>query len=245
MSDLAITQSHRAYTDVPQTALLKGKQPAIVVDLEDQIRMKIVRSLATWISAKLDTRRLANISSNDRRFARLLFKSANLSSVVIDPKIEDALNEDGQNDGIEQCPACKSSIVADDGDQAKCAKGHEWGKSSFYSFNLRPAYPDVGTARCCITRQLITTASHRICSICPAVSLLPDQHKGLPIPVDRSGEALDWQRFVRPTERESDEPQDDGMNGPSEQTGELDLVQIALQAGLVCPMCAGRWIRVA
>ena len=104
---------------------------------------------------------------------------------------------------------------------------------------------DLDTARCCITRELITTAPHRLCSICPAVSIFPDQHKALPIPVDRSGEAMDWQRFVKPSERESPEAPDAGMDNSEERSGELDLVQIALEAGVVCPMCGGRWVRVA
>ena len=122
-------------TNSTQNAPALGKEnPNVMAELELRIRTVVLRALTTWLAVKLDDGRLSTITSQDRLFAKLLLGSARSSGIESDSRLEDALTENGQINHIEQCPACKSFIPVDGGDQAKCAKGHEWGEC----FNLLP-----------------------------------------------------------------------------------------------------------
>jgi hypothetical protein len=80
-------------------------------------------------------------------------------------------------------------------------------------------------ARCSLTQILITFPTYRICTTCPAVSLLPLPYKTTPIPVSPDGKAQDQTRF------------DD------EHSSKYDMVERVLRCAQVCAMCGGRWMR--
>jgi general transcription factor 3C protein 4 len=68
---------------------------------------------------------------------------------------------------------------------------------------------------------------YRVCTTCPAVSLIPERHLTPPIPVSPDGADRDWERFADPAvAHEGDK-----------------LVQEALEAAVACVMCGGRWMR--
>lgn len=92
------------------------------------------------------------------------------------------------------------------------------------------------SGRCSVTRLLITNPDYRVCSCCPAVSLMPPSCTSPPIPVNETGQDLDYtrsaSRLVDPAVP---------ANGDSPRLG---LVNMLLEEAVVCLHCGGRWVRV-
>lgn len=68
------------------------------------------------------------------------------------------------DDAGDPCPACGSVVPPG---QGACIKGHKWGE------NLVLWDQANKSERCSVTHLLITTPECRLCTICPAVALLP------------------------------------------------------------------------
>lgn len=89
------------------------------------------------------------------------------------------------------------------------------------------------TGRCSVTGYLLLTANYRVCSVCPAASLMPARYAGAPISVAADGKTRDDARLARPAltaDREA--RKEEGW-----------VVEEALEAAVVCLLCAGRWVR--
>lgn len=93
----------------------------------------------------------------------------------------------------------------------------------------------IGIGRCSVTRLLITHPKYRVCSICPAISLLPPSIVSLPIAVDESGRDTDHTRFEKKMTGK-------GRGGKTEAG--IGLAEELLEAAVVCLRCGGRWVRV-
>lgn len=79
--------------------------------------------------------------------------------------------------------------------------------------------------RCSVTRLLIAQPNYRVCSSCPAVSLIPTSSAEPPIPVAEDGSDTDYLRVA----------------GKAESGG---MAEQMLEAAVVCLLCGGRWVRV-
>ncbi|WVQ99399.1 hypothetical protein IAU59_006532 [Kwoniella sp. CBS 9459] len=186
---------------------------------------------------------VSNAGSTDRQFIFLLVKSVDSSSQQDTQEASDRLSQqlsrtrsrpdtvDGGGDALseERCPACRSEVAAD----GVCARGHVW-------------------ARCTITHLLITHPHYRVCSTCPAVSLLPRKISQPPIVVDNQGVDHDFQRFelharVAHSTNDGSAPARTRGNGRSEVEVVGDdgdwIVQEALEGATCCINCGGRWQR--
>ncbi|WWC94150.1 hypothetical protein V866_000989 [Kwoniella sp. B9012] len=175
------------------------------------ITTRLIDVLLKWATTALQPQSLGNL---DRQFICQLLKTANqLSEEQTDSSLLKLVKDisskldqiETQDNSEEPCPACKTAVGAD----GTCIKGHTW-------------------TRCSITHLLITHPHYRVCSTCPAISLLPKRHLSIPIPVDEQGKDHDYQRFIP---------------SPSTAVEEDSLIQIALEAAIACLNCGGRWQR--
>ncbi|WRT66351.1 uncharacterized protein IL334_003306 [Kwoniella shivajii] len=192
--------------------------PSFAIQFEETMAI-ISKTIVSYLIATLlqwtdSLSQLSNLSPIDQQFLTQLLKAARdvpsedneMQLAPLAANLARSLNQDGAIGGLEEseerCPACKTEV----GPEGTCAKGHVW-------------------SRCSITHLLITHPHYRVCSTCPAISLLPQRHLQTPISVDREGKDQDWARFV-----------------PIEG-GEDSLIQVALEAAIGCPSCGGRWQR--
>ncbi|WVW83875.1 hypothetical protein I302_105897 [Kwoniella bestiolae CBS 10118] len=181
----------------------------VTASLSTSITARLVEVLLSWSVTTIQRQGVGNL---DRQFIHQLLKTAQqLSTEHVGPELPRLIqdissklgHDEEQQDAEERCPACKTEVGSD----GTCVKGHVW-------------------TRCSTTHLLITHPHYRVCSTCPAISLLPKRHLSTPIPVDDQGRDHDYQRFI-----------------PSQRAEEDSLIQVALEAAIACLNCGGRWQR--
>ncbi|KAK8864379.1 hypothetical protein IAR55_001627 [Kwoniella newhampshirensis] len=195
---------------------------AAVEQITTAISTRLVLILLHWATTVLQPSLASSLGLLDRHFLQLLLKGVGeMPTKQVSAKTQASIQEldrllslgasssgGGESIGDERCPACGTAV----GSEGKCEKGHVW-------------------SRCSITRLLITHPHYRVCSVCPAISLLPRRHVATPIPVDREGRDHDWQRFSGSEQSEGDAIREDW------------IVQMALESAVACVICGGRWMR--
>ncbi|WVF71458.1 hypothetical protein IAT40_006262 [Kwoniella sp. CBS 6097] len=192
------------------------------------IDQRLLGALLRWVNGLSE---VSSAGSTDRQFLSLLVKSARTNNDVASEQLvqnianrlthQIAASNSGETVGggnacwEERCPACSKEVAAD----GICAKGHVW-------------------ARCSITHLLITHPHYRVCSTCPAISLLPRKILQPPIAVDSQGVDHDHQRF-------EPQPHISSTSNSSRGSGEGEdiIVQKALEGATCCITCGGRWQR--
>ncbi|WWC89352.1 uncharacterized protein L201_004274 [Kwoniella dendrophila CBS 6074] len=182
------------------------------------ISSQLLAKLMTWVITYLSS---GGIGNSDRQFSSQVIKSANQLSdekskshslSQLAAELDSKLSKDGMANNAEhqnweeRCPACHNEV----GSEGICSKGHVW-------------------SRCSITHLLVTHPHYRVCSTCPAISLLPKKHLSVPIVVDDQGKDHDYRRFQ--------------VNPEHSEENEDKLIQVALESAVCCLNCGGRWQR--
>ncbi|KAA1105196.1 hypothetical protein PGTUg99_010686 [Puccinia graminis f. sp. tritici] len=126
----------------------------------------------------------------------------------------------GEENEVEQCPACLQSVCFDSLRFAICRVGHVWD-------------------RCSVTFQILSTIKVRICTGCGRKSMVKgggeDQTTSRPPEASQEGAQMETGDHQHPSTSTQQEDADVG------RLGKPSLVQVLLDSSICCWHCGGRW----